>query len=150
MTAREVTFPLWADNPAERDLLGFEDVARPVAETVLRDRLDPVAVGLIGPWGSGKSTILGLLDRLLADDETIAVISTRPWEFDPTVDVKATLIGQVLTTVQPLIEGEQGIAGEVQSLGKKLVSRINWTKAITLVPRRPSRSNSPTSMQSRS
>jgi hypothetical protein len=110
MTAREVTFPLWADNPAERDLLGFEDVARPVAETVLRDRLDPVAVGLIGPWGSGKSTILGLLDRSLADDKTIAVISTRPWEFDPAMDVKATFIGQVLTTVRPLIEGEQGIA----------------------------------------
>lgn len=130
--ARDVTFPLWADNPAERDLLGFDDVANPIAETVLRERLDPVAVGLIGPWGSGKSTILGILERRLDGDDTIAVVSTRPWEFDPALDVKATLIGQVLAKVRPIVEAEEGVEGKLHDLGRKLAERINWTKALTI------------------
>lgn len=129
---REVTFPLWADNPAERDLLGFGDVAAPVEETVLRDRLDPVSIGLIGPWGSGKTTILGILERELERDLTTAVVSARPWEYDPALDVKATLIGQVLATVRPLVEAEEGTEGDLKRLGEKLVRRINWTKALTI------------------
>ena len=47
--------PLWADNPATTDLLGFADIAEPILEAVGRDKLDPVAVGIFGDWGSGKS-----------------------------------------------------------------------------------------------
>jgi energy-coupling factor transporter ATP-binding protein EcfA2 len=126
------TFPLWADNPADRDLLGFEDVAGPVSETVVRDRLDPVAVGLIGPWGSGKSTILGLLAKELKRDTTVAVVTTRPWEYDPALDPKATLIGEVLAVIRPLVEAEEGTAGKLHDLASKMAKRVRWTKAFTL------------------
>jgi hypothetical protein len=129
---RSVTFPLWPDNPAERDLLGFGDVANPIVETVLRDRLDPVAVGLIGPWGSGKSTILGILGKGLQGDETVAVVETRPWEYDPAMDVKATLIGEVLATIRPRIEAEEGTPGTLRDLATRMAKRVRWTKAFTL------------------
>jgi hypothetical protein len=131
MTAGE-TFPLWADNPAERDLLGFTDVVVPVLETVRRDRLDPVGVGLIGPWGSGKSTILGLLAAELRQDKSMVVVDTRPWEYDPALDIKATLIGHVLAEIAPRIEKEQGKAGTAKGLAAKLAKRVRWTKAVTL------------------
>src|SRR6266498_2331928 len=57
--------PLWSDNPAARDLLGFADIAAPALEALARERLDPVTVGVVGWWGSGKSTILGLIERAL-------------------------------------------------------------------------------------
>lgn len=132
MTIRPVTFPLWPDNPAEQDLLGFADVAKPIEETVLRDRLDPVAVGLIGPWGSGKSTILGILGVGLRGDKTVAVVDTRPWEYDPAIDVKATLIGEVLAAIGPQIEAEEGTPGKLRGLAQKMAKRVRWTKAFTL------------------
>ena len=49
--------PLWPDNPTAHDLLGFGDIADPIEEALLRERLDPVAVGVFGDWGSGKSTV---------------------------------------------------------------------------------------------
>ena len=58
--------PLWSDNPAARDLLGFADIAAPALEALARERLDPVTVGVVGWWGSGKSTILGLIERSAA------------------------------------------------------------------------------------
>jgi len=42
------------DNPSDSDLLGFVDVAAPVLEAIRRGHLDPVCVGVFGPWGSGS------------------------------------------------------------------------------------------------
>ena len=45
---------LWSDEPTGRDLLSFMAVAETVADAVLDDMLDPIALGLSGSWGSGK------------------------------------------------------------------------------------------------
>lgn len=49
-------YPLWPDVPAVEDLLGFHEIAVPVVDTIGLERLDPVSIGVFGPWGSGKST----------------------------------------------------------------------------------------------
>jgi predicted KAP-like P-loop ATPase len=92
--------PLWPDNPTSEDLLGFSDVASPIVEALKRDRLDPVALGVFGDWGSGKTTVLELVKDQLKDDNSIVVVYTRPWEYDPATDPKATLIGEVLIAVR--------------------------------------------------
>lgn len=65
---------LWSDDPATVDLLSFDAVAQTVADALLDDSLDPVALGLSGSWGSGKTTVLGLvaqeLDRRGTPDPT--------------------------------------------------------------------------------
>jgi len=63
-----LTTPFWSDNPSALDLLGFADVTAPIAEAVIRDKLDPVTVGIEGDWGSGKSSILAILGKQLEDD----------------------------------------------------------------------------------
>lgn len=47
---------LRSDDPAEVDLLSFDTVAHTVADALLDEALDPVALGLSGSWGSGKTT----------------------------------------------------------------------------------------------
>jgi ATPase subunit of ABC transporter with duplicated ATPase domains len=101
--------PLWADNPATTDLLGFADIAEPILEAVGRDKLDPVAVGVFGDWGSGKSTVLELIRDRLAGDEGVVVVYTRPWEYDPNTDPKATLIAEVLDAVRTVVEEVKGV-----------------------------------------
>jgi hypothetical protein len=125
-------FPLWADNPSSRDLLGFGEVADPIIQAVKRDRLDPVAVGLIGPWGSGKSTVLSLIESRLTD-KTIVVVRTYPWEYDPSLDVKATLIGDVLQTIRLTAEAEKGAEQALIDIAKRLARRVKWAKAVSLV-----------------
>jgi hypothetical protein len=126
------TFPLWPDNPSTVDLLGFSDVAAPVIEAVLRDRLDPVCVGLIGPWGSGKSTVLTLIERELGRDASIVTVATRPWEYDPNLDIKATLIGEVLDAIAKQAKADEGAGDKLKNLADRLARRVKWSKAITL------------------
>ena len=90
---------LWSDEPSSVDLLAFDAVAETAVEAVLDDALDPIALGISGPWGSGKSTVLKLIRAELASrdvisedeasvHERILVVETEPWRYDPSVGAK--------------------------------------------------------------
>ena len=124
--------PLWPDLPTSTDLLGFEDVAAPVIEAVRRARLDPVAIGIHGDWGCGKSTVLELVDEALKDEQGVLVVKTRPWEYDPTMDARATLIGEVLEALAEEASKGKGLSDALKAKFAELRKRIQWSKAITL------------------
>src|ERR1039458_5137623 len=96
-------FPLWSDDPALIDLLSFDAVATTTADALLDDRLDPVALGLSGPWGSGKTTVLGLVGLSLSERDTpeakVIVVRTDPWRYDPATGAKESLIAEVLAAI---------------------------------------------------
>jgi hypothetical protein len=65
------------------------------------------------------------------------VVYTRPWEYDPSTDSKATLIGAVLGAVRTKVADEQGsldkLGVEVVDRFKRLAKRIRWSQAISVV-----------------
>src|SRR4051812_6088319 len=80
---------LWSDDPADVDFLAFDAVALTVADILLDPSLDPVALGLSGSWGSGKTTVLQLVEAELArrsvqaqDGRRVLLIQTQPWRYD--------------------------------------------------------------------
>lgn len=123
---------LWDDNPSEIDLLGFADVADAVLEAIRREQLDPVCVGVFGPWGSGKTTVLGLVQRELESDDSAIVVYTQPWAYDPATDPKATLIGEVLTSVRSHIAQDATVLGRLGERLAGLARRVRWSRAIRL------------------
>ena len=125
--------PLWPDNPTAQDLLGFADIAHPIQDALLRERLDPVAVGVFGDWGPGKSTVLEILREHLTARGRIVVVYTRPWEYDPNIDPKATLIAEVLAAVRAEVAKDETRMAQLADRFKGLVSRVQWSKAVTLV-----------------
>src|SRR5690349_816114 len=123
---------LWLDEPAIVDLLAFDAVAQTVAQAVLDDTLDPVAIGVSGSWGSGKTTVLRLVRAALAEhnlgpDERILIVDTDPWRYDPSVGAKETLIGEVLGALEKEIRDEAGVKGQARDLLRKLAARVNWS-----------------------
>lgn len=133
MSTDGAEIPLWPDNPSAQDLLGFGDIADPILDAVGRDRLDPVAVGIFGDWGSGKSTVLEILADRLKDRDDVIVVLTRPWEYDPGLDPKATLIAEVLVKIEERIKCDQTRFERVKERFAGLRNRVQWSKAITLV-----------------
>ncbi|WP_104201187.1 P-loop NTPase fold protein [Cryobacterium sp. Y29] len=133
-------FPLWSDEPAEQDLLAFRAVAETVADAIFDDDLDPIAIGLSGSWGSGKTSVLELLvdeitTRSKAHEGKVLVVSTQPWRYDPSVGPKESLIAEVLG----VLNGEFNLEDPVGKAGleafKKLVRKVNWTKAVKMAAR---------------
>ena len=118
-------FLLWDDNPAEVDLLGFDAVVAPVVQAIATPSLDPVTIGIHGPWGSGKSTVLRLIEDAIPSDSKYLVVRTDPWEYDDHADVKGAVIAEVLAA----LEKEYGQTAGVTDKTKNLLKRISWSRA---------------------
>lgn len=132
----EAFFPLWSDDPSKVDLLSFSAIASTVVDAVLDESLDPVALGLSGPWGSGKTTVLGLvrqqLEDINVDESKVLVVSTDPWRYDPTTGAKETLISEVLGCIRNELEDNKSSKGQAIELLGKLANRVDWARAIRL------------------
>lgn len=127
---------LWSDDPAAVDLLSFDAVAQTVADALLDPALDPVALGLSGSWGSGKTTVLGLIAQELGTrttaDEKVLVIQTDPWRYDPATGAKASLIAEVLDALEAELTSNKTLGDKAKELLARLRKRVDWTKAFKL------------------
>lgn len=127
---------LWSDDPATIDLLSFDAVAQTVADALVDETLDPVALGLSGSWGSGKTTVLGLvgaeLGRRKSATQKVLVVPTDPWRYDPTTGAKESLIAEVLAALATEITTSETKTERAKNLVTRLGKRIDWAKAIKL------------------
>ncbi len=78
------------DNPikkAEDDLIGRNDVATEFARTVLQfDTAEGVVVGVLGPWGSWKTSFINLA-RWEFEKADVPVLDFNPWMFSGTAQL---------------------------------------------------------------
>lgn len=132
---------LWSDEPSTIDLLAFGAVAETAVEAVLDDVLDPIALGISGPWGSGKSTVLRLIENDLTarnttqNEQRVLIVRSEPWRYDPGVGAKATLIGEVLAALQTELLSSGGPHEHAESALRRLAKRVNWMRALKMAAR---------------
>ncbi len=84
----EGSLPLtsWSDRPLEGrrgDFLHFGDYAEALAELIRRSE-KPLTLGLFGPWGSGKTSLLHLIIRQLRQTmgERLHVVWFNAWRYE--------------------------------------------------------------------
>jgi predicted KAP-like P-loop ATPase len=84
MSNKRTGLSVAADSPirtADHDVLGRADFARSFAEQVLAfDASEGVVVGVLGAWGSGKTSFVNLA-RVHWEQLGIAVLDFNPWMF---------------------------------------------------------------------
>ena len=87
-----------ADRPADEDLLKRGPLVDQLAGWVLgAPASDGFVIGVTGPWGSGKTTVLGLLEKRLAGAAT--VIRFDPWLFSTADDLVLRFFEEVAATL---------------------------------------------------
>ena len=89
---------MWPDNETDVDLLGFDILADGLVVALTESRLLPLTVGVLGDWGSGKSSLMGLAcAELTAEAEArYACVRFSPWQYEDYDDVKVALMAAVL------------------------------------------------------
>ena len=96
---------MWPDNETDIDLLGFDFLVDGLVIALSEPRLLPLTVGVLGDWGSGKSSLMGLAQaQLTAADGSEAdghyvCVRFSPWQYEDYDDVKASLMSAVLTAL---------------------------------------------------
>lgn len=122
---------MWSDNESKVDYLNFEETADQVVRLVRDPRLLPIAVGVFGGWGAGKSTVLNLAEKRLTEPQTdgkkrIVVARFDAWLFQSYDDARTALTETIAKELQALVEADKGLA---QKLGN-VVKRVRWLKVI--------------------
>ena len=88
---------MWADNETSEDLLGFKVHADLLISVIEDDKILPVTIGVFGDWGSGKSSILKIVNEELSGKEgelknDTLVLYFNGWVFEGYDDAKAALL----------------------------------------------------------
>lgn len=60
---------MWSDNETTQDLLGYQVHADLLRKIILNDAMLPISIGVFGNWGSGKSSLMLLLQQSLHEWE---------------------------------------------------------------------------------
>ena len=58
----------------------FAEYANALAQSILTTE-PQMTIAVFGRWGTGKSTLLGLVKELLKDKEDVALVDFAPWRF---------------------------------------------------------------------
>lgn len=117
---------MWSDNETDQDLLGFSIHADLLRSIITKPDMLPVTVGLFGDWGGGKSSILKILQRDLAQEEEFAAIYFNSWVFEGYEDAKAAILTSLLHALQEHRDLKNVIGDEA----KALLKRVNWMKLL--------------------
>lgn len=109
---------MWPDNETDVDLLGFDVLVDELVVALTDERLLPLTVGVLGGWGSGKSSLLKQAYRELAaqdDSSPYICVEFSPWKYEDYEDVKAAFMRSVLDACETRITGD---ADRVDEIGK--------------------------------
>ena len=117
---------MWTDNETDEDLLGFSLHASLIGEIVTDPEMLPVTIGLFGDWGSGKSSILKILQRIFAKHSDFALIYFNSWVFEGYEDAKAAILTTLLTELRGHREWDSVVKDGINSLMK----RVSWMKVL--------------------
>ena len=130
---------MWSDIETSEDLLGYSVHASLLKNIVSNERNLPLTIGLYGDWGSGKSSILKILEEQLKTDDDVVVVYFDGWSFESFDDAKMALIQGIVDA----LEKEEKFFAKVgdkttdawnalKDAFGKLKKSINWMRALKI------------------
>jgi len=98
--------PIVADVPLTDPKLGFEKYAGALADAVRGGNPPQFTVGIYGPWGSGKSSLLNAIANNLAEDDEIFSVFFDAWRYERSDHIIVPLLHGIIAAI-PEQEGTQ-------------------------------------------
>jgi len=121
---------MWSDIETKNDYLNYLELAEVVSEILLNPKMRPVSVGVFGTWGTGKSSLLNLIEDQLRGEAADQVIIIRfdAWLYQGYDDARAALMDVIARTLYEAAKKDAGLLG----VAKRLLARVNTMRSLGL------------------
>jgi predicted KAP-like P-loop ATPase len=122
---------MWRDSETSDDFLNYTEVADQIATLTATPSLLPISIGVFGGWGTGKSTVLKLVqDRLVASsDHAPVVVQFDAWLYQGFDDARAALMEVISADLLSLAEKKKTLIDKAKSFA----GRINYFRGLGLI-----------------
>jgi HEAT repeat protein len=124
---------IFGDSPTTEDGLGFDDYANILLELIGNfDPESPLTIGIHGRWGSGKTSLMRMLEKRFEDDMKVKTVWFNAWAYGDE-PIGLALLQQILNEFQK----EDGLKEKGMELLENVVELgtdafLRKTTAITL------------------
>lgn len=122
---------MWRDSESEHDFLNFTEVADQIATLATNPALLPISIGVFGGWGTGKSTVLQLVEGQLpkSGNNVPIVVRFDAWMYQGFDDARAALMEVVSCKLVTLAESKETFVDKA----KAFAGRVNYFRGLGLI-----------------
>lgn len=118
---------MWADNETTQDLLNYDVHCNLLKEYLSDTNLLPLTIGVFGDWGSGKSSIMRMLENKFQNDEKILTIYFNSWLFEGYEDAKISILENIILELSK----NEHLSSQAKKKILGLLSRIDYMKIVS-------------------
>lgn len=112
-----------SDQPAKEDYLGFKPYVEAVACFLTdSDTTPPLTLSIEGKWGSGKSSFMKQLEKMLKDDKNLLTVHFNAWRHDKEDSLWAALVLDFMRQVPPRLS----LWKRIKCCIKLYLQRFSW------------------------
>ena len=115
---------MWNDNETNIDLIDYSYLIDATRSIINNKTLLPCTIGIFGDWGSGKSSLMKMIEQSYKKDENVLCVKFNGWLFEGYEDAKTAL----LSTIIKQTISERTFVGDAKAIAKKLLKSIDWLK----------------------
>jgi len=90
---------MWNDNETNSDFIDYQHLVNAVTSIVNNANLLPCSIGVFGDWGSGKSSLMRMVEETYSEDKDIIIINFNGWLFEGYEDTKTVLMGRIVNEI---------------------------------------------------
>ncbi|MCE6219651.1 KAP family NTPase, partial [Acinetobacter baumannii] len=113
---------MWSDIESKQDFLNYSEASEIVVNVLRNPGMLPISIGVFGSWGTGKSTILNLIEQKLQAEkkEDYILIKFDAWLYQGFDDARAALIEVVTLEIAKLVEDNKTLLDKTKTITKRV------------------------------